>query len=247
MAHRHHAADALCTGSAALVQRGWNWVTAGDWRTAGERLAYVAGGAYGVGYAAHLHPEIAMPVGVIGWCVAAWMHSPEPDPENPDEETDDQAPEDDEEAQHIGHDEAEHDACHADLIRWLDEVTRGRNGIHLTELYDRLRERPALTHLEDVQLRAMLDHFDVPVARTLSVDGIAGRSGVRRADIDALLDPAPPEDESPSRPFETGDDLRELRPLSPRSQDALKPLSPVPEPTSRTSETTHDVPHETIT
>lgn len=93
----------------------------------------------------------------------------------------------------------------AALLAWLDLATRGRSGIHLAELYARLRQHPALAHLADPELRACLAHYGVPVRRSLRVDGVAGRTGVHRADIEALLTlPSPAESGPLSRCGEPG-------------------------------------------
>lgn len=73
-----HIAEHLCTGSAELARRGWAWVTAEDWRTAGERLAYLGGGAYVAWYGAQIHPEVVMPTAAGAWCIAALALSPAP-------------------------------------------------------------------------------------------------------------------------------------------------------------------------
>lgn len=134
------------------------------------------------------------------WTLTAWtIGYRDPDPtDNPDRGSGDQ------------------DQLRAALLAHLDTVTAGRNGIHLRQLYAGLRERPALAHLTDPQLRTMLDHYQVPVVRSLSVDGVDGRTGIRRADVEALLSPS---ESSPSRPTETAPDQQESGPLS-------VPLSP---------------------
>lgn|GEM_PF-3435680 len=117
--------------------------------------------------------------------------------------------------------ETPEDEHRAALVRYLDEVTRGRNGIHLGELHDRLTLRPALAHLKRADVTPLLRRYEVPVERTLRVDGIAGRSGVSRAAVERLLDelagPLSPSGEQPGSPgAETGPDLRES-PDSPAS------------------------------
>lgn len=84
------------------------------------------------------------------------------------------------------------------LVGWLDELTRGRSGIHLDELHDALTAHPQLAHLKRAEMRAWLDRHHITVDRTLRVGKVAGRSGVSRATVQALLDGLPPLPESVS-------------------------------------------------
>lgn len=83
-----------------------------------------------------------------------------------------------------------------ELIRWLDELTRGRSGIHLKELHRALVRHPQLAHLERSEMRVWLGRHNITVDRTLRVGDVAGRSGVSRATIEALLKDLPPLAES---------------------------------------------------
>lgn len=78
------------------------------------------------------------------------------------------------------------------LIGWLDDLTRGRSGIHLDELHQALTRHPELAALKRPQMRAWLDRHGVAVERTLRVGRVAGRSGVSRGTVDALLKALPP-------------------------------------------------------
>lgn len=80
-----------------------------------------------------------------------------------------------------------------DLIHWLHEAIGDRNGIHLDELHNRLSAEPGLTTLERAHLAPLLDRHDIPYHRAISVDGIAGRTGVKRADVQTLLKASPME------------------------------------------------------
>ena len=73
------------------------------------------------------------------------------------------------------------------LILWLDHLTRDRPGIHLDELHQALARHPDLARLKRAEMRAWLDRHHITVDRTLRVGAVAGRSGVSRATIDALL------------------------------------------------------------
>lgn len=76
---------------------------------------------------------------------------------------------------------------HTVLVRWLDDLTRDRSGIHLKELHRALTQHPQLAHLKRAEMRAWLDRHQIAVDRTLRVGDVAGRSGVSRATVEALL------------------------------------------------------------
>jgi hypothetical protein len=167
---REHAAR-VHDGSGVLVRTWAGWIGCGERGPAAARAAgsaTVAWLSWGMVQGA---PGIMWPA-TAGWCVAAWRAGAVSG-ETPPTPC------------------SEHRAA---LLVWLEEVTRGRSGIHLHELYARLRRRPALAHLTDPELRACLDHYAIPVRRSIRVDGVAGRTGVHRADIEALLaSPSPVE------------------------------------------------------
>lgn len=83
-----------------------------------------------------------------------------------------------------------------ELIRWLDELTRDRSGIHLKELHRALARHPQLAHLKRAEMRVWLGRHNITVDRTLRVGDVAGRSGVSRATIETLLKDLPPLAES---------------------------------------------------
>ncbi|MFF1284276.1 hypothetical protein ACFVY4_26485, partial [Streptomyces sp. NPDC058299] len=94
------------------------------------------------------------------------------------------------------------------LIHWLDRLTRDRAGIHLDELHRTLTRHPDLAHLKRAEMRAYLDRHHITVDRTLRVGAVAGRSGVSRATIEALLKTVSPLPEtSTSTPSLHGSDL----------------------------------------
>jgi hypothetical protein len=67
-------------------------------------------------------------------------------------------------------------------------------GIHLRDLYAQLQSRPAAAHLDDARLRALLVRCHVPIHKSLRIGETTGRSGIKAADIAALLSPAKEED-----------------------------------------------------
>jgi hypothetical protein len=61
--------------------------------------------------------------------------------------------------------------------------------VHLAELYPAMRQLPGQQDRDDAALRTALRTLGIPVVRSLRIGGVAGRSGVRRADVAALLSP----------------------------------------------------------
>ncbi|MFE7947395.1 hypothetical protein [Streptomyces sp. NPDC057426] len=87
----------------------------------------------------------------------------------------------------------------------VQELIGDRPGIHLRELYDELQARPAAAHLDDTRLRALLVHCQVPIHKSLRIGETTGRSGIKAADIEALLSPPetkeqPCPDGTPAKP-----------------------------------------------
>ncbi|MDT9689405.1 hypothetical protein Q5762_13875 [Streptomyces sp. P9(2023)] len=90
----------------------------------------------------------------------------------------------------------------------VQELIGDRPGIHLRQLYDELQARPAAAHLDDARLRALLVHCQVPIHKSLRIGETTGRSGIKAADIQALLSPPetkeqPCPDETPAKPAPT--------------------------------------------
>jgi hypothetical protein len=78
------------------------------------------------------------------------------------------------------------DPRHA-LARWLLTTINGRPGIHLRELYPAMRNLPGQEGRTDAELRALLKGFGVRVSRSVRIGRVAGRSGVYRHHVEALL------------------------------------------------------------
>lgn len=91
------------------------------------------------------------------------------------------------------------DPRHA-LARWLLDTIGEQPGIHLRELYPAMRKLPGQEGRTDAELRALLKGFGVRVSRSVRIGRIAGRSGVYRDHVEALLPPAG------EPPVETGGD-----------------------------------------
>jgi hypothetical protein len=110
------------------------------------------------------------------WCIAAYRAAPKPAkkaPEPAEEDATEEAPPD----------------PRAAFARWLLQTIGQRRGIHLRELYPAMRQLSGHEALDDAALRAALRTLGVPVERSMRVGAVAGRSGVRRADVQALLPP----------------------------------------------------------
>lgn len=79
----------------------------------------------------------------------------------------------------------------AGLLAVLAEILADRSGIHLLNLGEQMRDWPAYAELDGKQLRALLTRHGVPVHQSVTADGVRGRSGIKRVDIEALLTPPP--------------------------------------------------------
>ncbi|MCM8548911.1 hypothetical protein [Streptomyces sp. STCH 565 A] len=192
MTRLHTTADRLATGSGLLARRLATrtaaWVRRGrrDDLTGVKaalgcwlRLGLLVVGGWLLWRLVRAVPNL-MWVLTAGWIVASWRAgkpAPAETPGKADEEPPTEAPE-------IPHRHL--------LIHWLDRLTRDRAGIHLTELHQTLTKDPAAAALTRAQMRAWLDRHHITVDRTLRVGSVAGRSGVSRATVEALLRTIPP-------------------------------------------------------
>ncbi|MEW2177155.1 hypothetical protein AB0890_12600 [Streptomyces sp. NPDC005406] len=75
--------------------------------------------------------------------------------------------------------------------------------VFVRDVYDALRARPAAAHLDDARLRAVLVHCGITIHRSVRISADkTGRSGIKAADVTALLSPAPVE--TPSEAVDAG-------------------------------------------
>ncbi|MEC3995013.1 hypothetical protein VSR01_16330 [Actinacidiphila sp. DG2A-62] len=112
----------------------------------------------------------------------------------------------------------------AALLDLLEKVTRGRNGVHLDELFLHTSRHPYFATVPRPQLGALLRAFGVAVPRSLTVGGISGRTGVRRADVLALLPTVAKASPDPlSLPLSTPSDLLESRTTLGHSRPGSRP------------------------
>ncbi|RYJ26457.1 hypothetical protein CU044_3750 [Streptomyces sp. L-9-10] len=210
------AATALLAGSGVLIRKGWQALPDDNPLA---RLGYVGLGGYIAVYAAaHAGPAtpFVAPTAVLGWCIAAWTVSPEPGEEPEAEDHTDHA---EEEAEEDGIELSERDV----FLLWLEEVTRGRSGIHFTELHERLAKHPAWAGMKRTDVGPLLRGYGIPTERSLRVGPVAGRTGVARAAVEGLLSgaglsPSPGVESSDSSLLETWCDLRES-PGSPSGEE----------------------------
>lgn len=164
------AGTTLCTGSVILASRIWTWLTERlDWR---EGIAALVGGGYLAVYGCAHAPQIArfaIPGALVAWCVAAWWVAPPASRPDPVEEVAEGAAE--------------------AFTRWLLDLIGDRSGIHLRDLYPAMRQLPGHEGRDNSQLRAALNALGIPVTRSLRLGGVAGRSGVAKADLKPLPSP----------------------------------------------------------
>ncbi|MFE2243893.1 hypothetical protein ACFXCU_30840 [Streptomyces virginiae] len=90
-----------------------------------------------------------------------------------------------------------------DFLDGLLDLIGDRPGIHLRELYDALQTHPAGQHLDDARIRALLTHCGIAIHKSLRIGAVTGLSGIKAADIEALLPceplPAPSGDVDPGQ------------------------------------------------
>ncbi|GAA4663165.1 hypothetical protein [Streptomyces youssoufiensis] len=93
---------------------------------------------------------------------------------------------------------------HRQLLEGVHALIGDRTGIHLSELYPALLARPGAAHLDEARLRAALLATGLTIHRSMRVGDIEGRSGIKAADVQALL-ATPPPALPPSTPLRNGD------------------------------------------
>ncbi|MEU9793814.1 hypothetical protein AB0E27_24835 [Streptomyces sparsogenes] len=87
------------------------------------------------------------------------------------------------------------------LVEAVLELIGDRPGIHLAELYPGLLASPWGAHLDETRLREQLQQAGLVITRSMRVDGVEGRSGIRRTDAEAALralSPSPAPNPSPT-------------------------------------------------
>ncbi|WP_371612889.1 hypothetical protein [Streptomyces clavifer] len=148
-----------------------------DKRAPLKRVGTLLGGAYVI--ALTDYTTYAVAAGTVGWVIAAYMVSTPDKP--PAKALAGPAPE-------------QPDTPRTLIVHWLTDAIGARPGIHLYELYPRMRALPGMEKHDDAALREALVALDIPITRAFTIGDIRGRSGVRLADLTA---PLPAREESP--------------------------------------------------
>lgn len=209
---------ALCAacrkGSPLIIARTWQWVRAAAPGDRWIRGLAPAGAVVGAVYALRAEPRAAAVGIAVAWIVAAAVLAPSAAcVEAADEPPEEPAP------------PSAADLIERDrraLLTLLDAATAHRNGVHLAELYELTSAHPLFEGVPRANLGALLAGFGVPVTRALSVDGLSGRSGVRRDDVVRLLPaPSPSPAQADSRHAESAPDQQESQLLSDGSRRPL--------------------------
>lgn len=144
-----------------------------DKRAPMKRVGMLLGGAYVV--ASTDYTTYATAAAALGWVAAAYMFAPprekaiEPAPATP---------------------ETPRDA----IVQWLTDVIGDRVGVHLYELYPRMRALPGMKGYDDAALRGALKALDITITRAFTIGEDKGLSGVRLVD---LATPLPSREERP--------------------------------------------------
>lgn len=129
-------------------------------------------------YLALEQSPLLVPIALGIWCRRAWLIT-QPVPPDPEQ-------------------------LRRQLVEAVLTLIGDRPGIHLAELYPRLLASPAAAHLDETRIRAALTDAGITIHRSMRIGDVEGRSGIRRADVEALLRPPSP---SPATgPSPTGGD-----------------------------------------
>ncbi|MET7643032.1 hypothetical protein ABZS83_05185 [Streptomyces sp. NPDC005426] len=176
-----------------------------DKRAPMKRVGMLLGGAYVV--ASTDYTTYATAAAALGWVVAAYMVAP------PRKETAAPAP-------------APPDTPRDAIVQWLTDVIGDRPGIHLRELYPRMRSLPGMEKYDDAALRGALKALDITITRAFTIGDDKGLSGVRLADLNA---PLPPQEE---QPLSKGEDAGKTTCSAPEepSKSAPSPAEESPAP-----------------
>lgn len=77
------------------------------------------------------------------------------------------------------------------VIEGVAALMGDQPAVFLRDVYDAFQARPAAHHLDDARLRAVLVHCGITIHKQVRIGDRTGRSGIKAADIQALLSPAP--------------------------------------------------------
>ncbi|MFD5724671.1 hypothetical protein ACFWMT_01030 [Streptomyces sp. NPDC058368] len=78
------------------------------------------------------------------------------------------------------------------VILGVQQLLEDKPAVFVCDVYAALRARPAAAHLDDARIRAVLLHCGITIHKRVRVSPTqTGRSGIKAADIAALLSPTP--------------------------------------------------------
>ncbi|MFD5425225.1 hypothetical protein [Streptomyces sp. NPDC127084] len=75
------------------------------------------------------------------------------------------------------------------VIEGVHALMGDQPAVFLRDVYDAFQARPAAEHLDDARLRAVLIHCGITIHKQVRIGDKAGRSGIKRTDIEPLLPP----------------------------------------------------------
>ncbi|MGW0938860.1 hypothetical protein [Streptomyces sp. NPDC002666] len=94
------------------------------------------------------------------------------------------------------------------VILGVQQLLADDPAIFLRDVYDAFQARPDAAHLDDTRLRAVLVQCGITIHRSVRISPTqTGRSGIKAADIEALLSPTPVD--TPSGDVDAGQDATE--------------------------------------
>lgn len=144
-----------------------------DKRAPLKRVGLLIGCAYVT--AVSDYTTYATAAAALGWVVAAYMVGT---PDEPPAKAAHDAP------------AAAPETPRGAIVQWLTETIGDRPGIHLYELYPKMRSLPRMEKYDDAALRGALKALDITITRAFTIGEDKGLSGVRLADLDTPL-PSP--------------------------------------------------------
>lgn len=178
---RAEVADQLGRGASVLARRAGQWMASGGtWQSLTIRSAAAAVGLGIAGSQLHVIP-LAGPALTVGWCLAAYRAG-RPIPPTVEE-------------------------MRAEFLAALLDVIGDRPAIFLRDLYDAICAATA-GQLTDARIRALLNWCGVTIHHSVRVGAETGKSGIKRADVEALLSPSQ-EEEPPSGDVDAGHEAEE--------------------------------------
>lgn len=187
--------DRLCAacwqGTGQIMLLTWRWIRAAAPGDRWIRGLAPAGGAAAAVYAIWHEPRLAVGGLLAAWSIAAMVLAPREVWREQQKAAEEPAP-----AAESGASLDTPEGRRIAFLHWLEKTTRGTSGIHLNEMHRQLALQAPAEHLPRHHLRPLLNHYGIPVQRTLRVGRIAGRSGVSRDAILRALATPPPEAET---------------------------------------------------